>query len=253
MEGHRMKPIRHARIAAKRHGGTWSDYVQIHTFFDETKSAYAGHGHRMFLHNPFGIECAAAIYGEILVNTDGGAVSITELGRDHCIEDVGEIVTIADWLTRLPAKTWETQVRRHARYLPFRDDPLTAAAARYGGSPDDFAGLLTFLDRPVTLADGDRRGQLVTHNAFGIFLLERAHGAVLTLSDGTLFPTRQFGEDLVIARYGFIPSLQDIAHDLKTDAFVRGRQAGAGIRARKVSTRPSENPTAQKPPQETIQ
>jgi len=228
-----VKPYRHAAIAAKRYGGRWEDYVEVHTFFDSSKAAYPGHGHRMFLHNPFGLECAERVFGRHLVNSDGLPVPVERLGLDHCVEDVGRMVAVGEWLDLLPTTAWEGTAKRRKRTARLREDPLSASAELWGGTPEDYRPLLEFLDLPVVLTGGNPRGRLLSWNSFGAFLAERALGWTIALDGGGRLPTRQAAEDWILAKWGFIPSLQDVSENMKRDSFVRGRMAGDGIRRRK--------------------
>ena len=226
-----VKPLKHARIAEKRYGGSWQDYLPVHTFFDSSKAAYAANGHRMFLHSDFGIECAEMLFGTEITTSHGLTIPVRQLGMDHMVEDNGRLNTVAEWLDRLPDADWMLRPARLSKFLDYRDDPLAAAARRYGGAPANYAAIVAFFERPVELA-GARRARVVTHNSFMIFVAEQIFGSVLMI-DNKPIPLRQVAEDLVLARYGFIPSLQDIAGDLQVDAYVRGRDAGHGIRERK--------------------
>ena len=227
-----MKPLRHCRIAAARYGGVWSDYIVAHTFFDRTKAAFTAHGHRMFLHSDWAVAIAPGILGETLRNSDGVVLPMTQIASDHMVEDVGRVPGVSEWLERLPTLGFERSTRKVVRLRDMREDPLAGAARLYGGEPGDYAPLLAFMDGPMAFAGGDPRARLITHNAFGIFLLEERFGAVLE-SQGRMIPVRQFAEDLIVARYGLIPSPQDIGGELRIDPFVRGRSAGRGIATRK--------------------
>ena len=51
-------PYHHAVSSAKKHGGTWDQYIDIHNWFDETKAWVADIRHRTFRHHSEGIfEC----------------------------------------------------------------------------------------------------------------------------------------------------------------------------------------------------
>jgi len=102
-----MKPLIHARNSVKRYGGTVEDYIEIHNWFDSTKSATANFYHRAILHNSFGIFLAEQLFGVYIVNADGKQVSVRDIGEDHVKEDCqGKIPTIDEWLKDLPPKDW---------------------------------------------------------------------------------------------------------------------------------------------------
>ena len=45
------KPEIHAKSSAKRFGGIWEDYVEIHKLMDSSKGAIADNRHRCLTHN----------------------------------------------------------------------------------------------------------------------------------------------------------------------------------------------------------
>lgn len=103
-----MKPLVHARNSVKRYGGKEEDYLDIHNWFDSTKSSTANFYHRAILHNTFGIFLAEQLFGVSLVNSDGKKISVRSIAEDHVMEDcAGKIPTIDDWLGELePSKGW---------------------------------------------------------------------------------------------------------------------------------------------------
>lgn len=102
-----MKPYVHAKNSVKRYGGRVEDYMMIHNWFDDTKSAYAKFGHRAILHHSYGIFMCEKFFGTTIENSDGKQVSVRDVAEDHVKEDcAGRIPTIQDWLQDLPAKSW---------------------------------------------------------------------------------------------------------------------------------------------------
>ena len=51
-----MKPYIHAVSSAKKFGGVWNDYIEIHNFMDSSKGHIADNRHRALLHNSFTIQ-----------------------------------------------------------------------------------------------------------------------------------------------------------------------------------------------------
>jgi hypothetical protein len=99
-------PLLHAKSSARKHGGVAEDYQAVHDWFDSTKAAYADHRHRAILHNSFGIFLAEQLFGTVIVNCVGKEVPVRLLGEQHCIEDLGFIPTIQDWLKGMPKEPW---------------------------------------------------------------------------------------------------------------------------------------------------
>lgn len=102
-----MKPYIHAKNSVKRYGGTVEDYLPIHDWFDSTKAAYANFAHRAILHNTFGIYLAEQLFGTTIINSDGKAISVRDIGEEHVKEDcAGKIPTLQDWLGKLEPEPW---------------------------------------------------------------------------------------------------------------------------------------------------
>ncbi|HEV2461842.1 MAG TPA: hypothetical protein VGS80_26090 [Ktedonobacterales bacterium] len=81
------------------------------------------------------------------------------------------------------------------------------AARKYGGVAEDYLALETWMDFTKSHI-ADCRHRLFLHNAWGLFVAERIHGATLTrASDGKLLPLRQLLEDHVLQDFGKIPTL----------------------------------------------
>lgn len=102
-----MKPLIHAKNSVKKYGGKIDDYLNVHSWFDQTKSHVPEMKHRIFLHNSFGIFLCEQQFGVYITNSDNSKVDVRSLGEDHVIEDLGFIPTLdecckliqnADWL-----------------------------------------------------------------------------------------------------------------------------------------------------------
>lgn len=123
-----MKPLQHAKISAKKHGGQWEDYIDIHEFFDQTKAHIPDMRHRAILHNSLGIYIARQVFGEVRTNSAGREYSVRDIGEDHVLEDLGTIPSLASiiecidtkhlkWLGGLP-KNKRTLVTKIPRKKP---------------------------------------------------------------------------------------------------------------------------------------
>lgn len=81
------------------------------------------------------------------------------------------------------------------------------AARRYGGIPEDYLALETWMDYTKSHI-ADCRHRIFLHNTWGIFVGERIHGPTLTrASDGKVLPLRPLLEDHVLQDFGKIPTL----------------------------------------------
>ena len=92
-------PVEHAKSSARKFGGSWLDYLEIHEWFDATK-AWIGHSkHRMFRHHSEGIFECEKIFGVSFVNSKGKIVYTRYVGEQHVKEDCyGKIPSAKDWL-----------------------------------------------------------------------------------------------------------------------------------------------------------
>ena len=100
------KPLKHALHSAAKYGGKVEDYLEIHTFFDSTKSAHPDIRHRAILHNAFGIFLIEKVFGAYITNSNGDLVATRDVAEDHVMQDMGTIPTLEDWLKEMPIKEW---------------------------------------------------------------------------------------------------------------------------------------------------
>lgn len=102
-----MKPFVHSQCSAKKYGGKPEDYLNIHNWFDQTKSHVPDLRHRAILHNSFGIFLCEQVFGTSITNSDGKLVSVRDIGEDHVSEDFhGFIPTVQDFLSNIEFKPW---------------------------------------------------------------------------------------------------------------------------------------------------
>lgn len=102
-------PMNHAKSTAKKHGGKWEDYYEIHAFMDSSKSTLASWQHRALLHSSFGIFMVEKAFGPAVTNSDGKDVPTRVIAEQHVVEDLGWIPTVEDWLKNLQHQPWMTQ------------------------------------------------------------------------------------------------------------------------------------------------
>lgn len=101
-----MKPLIHAIISQKKHGGTVEDYLPIHNFFDTSKQTLPDVRHRAVLHSAFGIFLLEKVFGDYITNSDGDKVAVRDLGEEHVLQDMGFIPTVERWLRNMPIEEW---------------------------------------------------------------------------------------------------------------------------------------------------
>lgn len=126
----------HAKSSVRKFGGQITDYLPLHSWFDQTKSAWADNRHRAILHNTFGIFLAEQVFGPAITNSDGRAVPTRAVAEQHVLEDCGMIPTIENWLDQLPTKRFMTLgAVRLSRLLQRLEAEEAAAAAAAVDTP----------------------------------------------------------------------------------------------------------------------
>lgn len=101
-----MKPHKHAMASARKYGGKWQDYEEIHEFFDHSKSAHPDVRHRALLHSAWGIYLAERVFGRTFENSDGRIVAVRDVAEDHVFQDMGFIPTASKWLDAMDMRPW---------------------------------------------------------------------------------------------------------------------------------------------------
>ena len=101
-----MKPMIHARSSARKYGGKPEDYFPIHHFMDSSKASVGDVRHRAIFHSTFGCFLVERVFGPELVNSDGKKFSTRDVAEDHCIEDLGFIPTMEQWLGNMKIQKW---------------------------------------------------------------------------------------------------------------------------------------------------
>ena len=107
-----MKPLIHAKISVKRHGGVVEDYLPIHNLIDSSKMTMPDVRHRALMHSSFGCYLAEQMFGVYIRNADGKDVSVRDIAEEHVIEDLGFIPTVEKWLNMIPIEGWMSGTRK---------------------------------------------------------------------------------------------------------------------------------------------
>lgn len=118
-------PWTHSLSSAKRFGGKPEDYMEIHNWFDFTKSYIADMRHRAMRHHAQGIFEVEKLFGHQIINSDGKAVMVRYIGEQHVIEDLGFIPTAQDWLNCMSQDKWmmnRNQVMKRKLEEPFSEE-----------------------------------------------------------------------------------------------------------------------------------
>ena len=99
-------PLHHSISSQKKWGGHVDDYLPIHNWFDETKMHYPDMRHRALRHHSEGIFWCEQRFGTYITNSEGRMVPVRAIGEQHCMEDLGWIPTIKDYLDNMEVQGW---------------------------------------------------------------------------------------------------------------------------------------------------
>ncbi len=100
-------PIKHAKNSATKYGGKPEDYLDIHQFMDSSKMTFSDARHRAITHNIFFcVNVIPKIFGEERTNSDGKAYCPKDIAEEHCIDDMGCVPTVQDFLENMQIKDW---------------------------------------------------------------------------------------------------------------------------------------------------
>ncbi len=226
-----MKPLQHAQISRKTHGGKWQDYIAVHSFLDSSKAACAHFKHRFLLHHLEGIELGARIYGASVANSENKAIETRRILTEHLIEDVGRIVSVEDWARDLlPNENdpfYKFLAKKRASIesdcIPGENELLAA----FNLSKDDAAAVKKFLRFPLENS-AHPAVLLVSHNSFAIFLAERIFGHAFVKNTGSqkqLVAVREVFERLIFLRMKAVYSPAEIVARTASQDWMRGVNA----------------------------
>ena len=93
-----MTPFKHAESTAHKYGGVAQDYIEIHDWFDETKSFTGDWTHRALRHHSAGIQWCIEKFGHFIINSRNQKIPTKLIAEQHVIEDCGFIPTPQDYL-----------------------------------------------------------------------------------------------------------------------------------------------------------
>ena len=101
-----MHPYYHALSSAKKHGGKWQDYIEIHNWFDESKASIGDFRHRALRHHAEGCFAAEKEFGVTITNSDGKKIPVRLIAEKHIVEDLGFIPSFSDWIKYIRPTEW---------------------------------------------------------------------------------------------------------------------------------------------------
>ena len=109
--------IHHAQSSAKKYGGAAEDYVEIHRWFDESKTTHGDYRHRALRHHTVGVTECVNKFGDKMTNSDGRTVSVRWIAEQHVIEDHGYIPSFSDWCKAIQPARWMQNARPLSKEL----------------------------------------------------------------------------------------------------------------------------------------
>lgn len=110
-----MKPLLHAKLSVKAHGGTVEDYLPIHNFIDSSKATHPDVRHRAILHSAFGCYIVEQVFGVYITLGCGKLVSTRDIAEEHIIQDLGFIPTVEHYLNNMTIQPWMSGTERRNR------------------------------------------------------------------------------------------------------------------------------------------
>ena len=94
-----------------------------------------------------------------------------------------------------------------------------SSVKKWGGTVEDYLPIHDWFDQSKEHF-GDFRHRALRHHSQGIYEMERAFGATITLSSGKTIPTRPIGEQHVIEDLGYIPSIKDWFSNIQAQSWM---------------------------------
>lgn len=99
-------PYHHALASVKKWGGEVSDYIELHSWFHQSKSIAADFRHRALRHHAEGIFMLETLYGQTLTLSTGRVIPTRYVGEQHVQQDLGFIPSFADWMRAIRPLPW---------------------------------------------------------------------------------------------------------------------------------------------------
>ena len=101
---------------------------------------------------------------------------------------------------------------------------------KYGGKIEDYLAIHEFFDSSK-IAVPDVRHRAMLHSSWGIYLLAKIFGDLITNSDNKQVSVRDLGEEHVLQDLGFIPTMQDWLDKMPIEGWMSGTKKRTRILA----------------------
>jgi hypothetical protein len=117
-------PYHHALSSVRKWGGEAEDFIELHSWLDESKAHVADFRHRALRHHSEGIFMLERLYGTTITLSTGRVVPTRLIGEQHVIEDLGFVPSVADWVRCIRPEPWMGRARPIHKLV----DPFAAPA-----------------------------------------------------------------------------------------------------------------------------
>jgi hypothetical protein len=195
-----MRPYQHAMSSGSEN---WANDLPVHEFLDATKFACADRRHRVVLHHSdLGTAIAARVFPD--------RSDIAEIVERHLVEDLGRVVTLADWFDHCDTDRLPRPIERRVR-----EGPLGIADHICGRLPGAarpaVEEVCAFLFTPLEfLTDDKERALPILMNCAGPMIVRRAFGPPRPLEGGGMADFGWIAEAAIFTAFGRIPDLGEI-------------------------------------------
>jgi hypothetical protein len=127
-------PYHHALSSVRKWGGEVSDYLPLHSWFDQSKAIEADFRHRALRHHAEGIFMLETIFGPTLTLSSGKVIPTRWVGEQHVKEDLGFIPSFAGWVKAIRPLPWMGRARRVEATSAAQASPPMPAAGPIGSA-----------------------------------------------------------------------------------------------------------------------
>lgn len=199
------KAFIHSKSSAKKYGGNWEEYMDIHELMDSSKSVISDNRHRTLTHHSWFIgQILPKIFTETRKLSSRKIISIRDIGEQHCLEDFGMryIPTAEDYLKELNIIITDLNLDII--------DHASKSVELFGGNIVDYIEIHKLLDNPKMCLN-DNRSIILTHNTWFLeVILPKIFTDIMLNSDNNLISVRKIAQEHIKnnLNLNYIPSAQ---------------------------------------------
>lgn len=142
----------HALSSVRKWGGVPEDYIELHSWFDQSKEILADFRHRALRHHAQGIFELERTFGTAITLSTGRVAPVRLIGEQHVLEDLGFIPSFADWVRSIRPEPWMGRAQPIHRLVDPFAIPLVERTTANGGTCAVVARLPSRDNGPVAAA-----------------------------------------------------------------------------------------------------